>query len=61
MICETCARDGLTHDGKCRFYSEEGQSFRNRMGYCPIGTVKETRKTSKVRVGQQKQVKRKNR
>lgn len=62
-LCFEC--DKLNEHEMCAVYGWGGMSFRNRMGYCPVAEKyadwredkpKEIKK--KVRIGQQKQIRR---
>lgn len=59
MYCSCVNCKKMNDLGECLPYTEEGQAFRHRMGYCPITPPPTETVKAKVRVGQQKQRKKK--
>ena len=50
LECPKCGKDEI-----CTAFYMEGQAFRMRQGYCPIGSPILAEEERKIRVGQQKQ------
>lgn len=59
MMCSCAKCDRLDEWGACTMYSEAGQAWRQKMGYCPVidnDPDRDTRRQLiKKRIGQQKQ------